>query len=267
MTDRDFGAGETIGVVARQLGVSVRTLHHWDDQKVASPSARTSGGYRAYSAEDVARLRRVLMLRDLDVPLDRIRFLLSASAAERRQELADRRVALDEKIRRLQAAAKAVDQMLTADETGILLSETEQKRVLGDGWNPLWSAAARERWGDSAQWAEYAERSAHRTADDWLDITESMHGVHDDLASAKRAGTVPGSDCANSLAERHRDVMSSYFYCTHSMHVLIARRYVSDQGFSDFNDGMEPGLAEWLMQVIDANARAHGIEPETAEWE
>ncbi|MGV9897551.1 MerR family transcriptional regulator, partial [Streptomyces tendae] len=49
----------TVGRVAELAGVSVRTLHHYDEIGLVRPSARTAAGYRAYSADDVGRLREV----------------------------------------------------------------------------------------------------------------------------------------------------------------------------------------------------------------
>lgn len=60
--------------------------------------------------------------------------------------------------------------------------------------------------------------------------------------------------------------MSEYFHCTHPMHVLIARRYVNEAAFQEFYERVEPGLAAWLKQVIDANARSAGVDPDTAAW-
>lgn len=61
--------------------------------------------------------------------------------------------------------------------------------------------------------------------------------------------------------------MGAYFYCTHSMHVLMARLYVTETGFRESYDQIEPGLAEWLKQLVDANAQTHGVNPESAVWE
>ena len=53
----------TVGRVAELSGVTVRTLHHYDEIGLVQPSARTAAGYRAYSAPDVERLRAVRSLR------------------------------------------------------------------------------------------------------------------------------------------------------------------------------------------------------------
>lgn len=255
-----------VGAVADLLGVSVRTLHHWHQVGVAVPSDRSTAGYRLYSEADVARLRRVLLFRDLGVPLQSIPDLLVAGTAVRRQELEDRRAELGAKILHLQELEREVGLLLAADEQGILLSESDEAEVFGEGWDNSWTTAARERWADSPQWAEYAERSAGRSAEDWRVIASAMETVTVRLAEAKRGAVLPGSRRGNALAEEHREVMSEYFHCTHSMHVLIARRYVAEAGFLEYYEALEPGLADWLKRIIDANARAAGVDPDTAMW-
>lgn len=267
MTSANAGDYETVGSVARKLGLSVRTLHHWDHLGVASPSARTPSGYREYTLADTARLRRVMLLRDLGVPLREIPSLLSAPAATRRKELRLRQRELQAKILHLQQVEETVERVLNAGDQGVLLSDSEQQELFGPEWDPSWGKAARERWGDSAQWAEFAERSAVRSTEEWQQTANSMQEVAEEFAAAKRAGVEPGSDAANLLSEAHRISMSQYFHCTLSMQVLIARRYVTEDGFTDYYEKLEPGLAQWMKQVIDARAEAEGIEPESAAWE
>lgn len=262
-----MNGSESVGTVATRLGVSVRTLHHWHHCGVAGPSGRTSGGYRTYSAADVARLQRVLLFRDLGVPLQRIPALLKAGSSERREELRRRRLELAAKIRRLQGVYQEVERLLEAEERGILITAAAQARVFGEQWDPTWTAKAREQWSDSAQWAEYTERSATRSEADWHKVITSMEEITNALAEAKRNGVMPASECANALAEKHREAMSEFFHCTHSMHVVLACGYVTEPGLHAHYERAEPNLADWLKQVIDANARSHGVDTSTAAWE
>jgi hypothetical protein len=50
------------------------------------------------------------------------------------------------------------------------------------------------------------------------------------------------------------------------MHVCLGRIYVDDPGFAAHYDAIEPGLTLWLRDIIDANARDRGIDPEAATW-
>jgi DNA-binding transcriptional MerR regulator len=258
--------GLTVGGAASVVGVTVRTLHHWDEMELVRPSQRTSGGHRLYDAADVARLHRVRLYRELGVPLAEIAALLAASSDDAEMSLTRQRDQVREHIRRLERAADALDRLIEARRSGVLLSPEEQVAIFGATWQPSWQAGARERWGDSEQWAQYAERAADRSPEDWRRIMADVEALHAELAAALRAGVLPGSDRANALAERHRASMSTYFDCTRSMHVCLARSYVEDPGFRSFYDDIEQGLADWLRAVVDANARAHGVDPATATW-
>jgi DNA-binding transcriptional MerR regulator len=68
-----------VGELARVAGVTVRTLHHYDELGLLTPSERTSGGHRLYTARDVERLYRLLALRSLGLSLDEIGTLLDAA--------------------------------------------------------------------------------------------------------------------------------------------------------------------------------------------
>ena len=71
-----------MGRVAELAGVTVRTLHHYDEVGLLQPSARTAAGYRAYSADDVERLREVLAYRRLGFGLREIAHLVDDPATD-----------------------------------------------------------------------------------------------------------------------------------------------------------------------------------------
>ncbi|WP_460699882.1 MerR family transcriptional regulator [Nocardia thraciensis] len=259
-------AGRTVGAVASHLGITVRALHHWDEIGLVRPSGRTRSGYRLYTAADLARIHRVLIYRELAVPLNEIGNLLDAPAADALASLRNQRDRLRERVARLHRMGDALDRMIEARTSGILLSDEEQVEIFGRDWQPSWPQEAQELWGDTAEWAQYAERAASRTAEDWKQISADVETLNTDLAAACRAGVAPGSEEADALAERHRASMGAYFDCTHSMQVCLGRRFVADRGFAAAYDDFEPGLAAWLRDIIDANARAHGVDPESATW-
>lgn len=62
-----------VGELARHTGLTVRTLHHYDEIGLLSPSHRTEAGYRLYDARDLARLQQIRSLRQLGFSLREIR--------------------------------------------------------------------------------------------------------------------------------------------------------------------------------------------------
>lgn len=67
-----------IGVVAELTEVSVRTLRHWEEAGLVTPSARTAGGFRLYTADDVERLRTIRRMKPLGFTLDEMKRLLAS---------------------------------------------------------------------------------------------------------------------------------------------------------------------------------------------
>lgn len=67
------GAAMRIGEVSERIGLSLRSLRYYDETGLATPSARTSGGFRLYSEADVQRLLLVMQMKPLDFTLEEMR--------------------------------------------------------------------------------------------------------------------------------------------------------------------------------------------------
>ncbi|MBE1532763.1 MerR family transcriptional regulator [Actinomadura algeriensis] len=265
MPDADT-TGLTVGQVSARLGVTVRALHHWDETGLARPSLRTAAGYRLYTPADLERLHRVVVYRELGVGLDEIRTFLDDPTTDVPGALRAQRTRLTERIERLQRLGGELDRMIDAQERGPLLTAEQQAAIFGADWNPDWPVQARRRYADTPQWLQYAERAASRDPEDWQAIADAVTDLDRALADAMDAGAAPGTPEANRLAERHREVFAAYFPLTIEMQVLLGRTFESDPGFAAHYDTVRAGLAAWFRQIIDANARAHGIDPDTATW-
>lgn len=259
--------GLTVGQVAHRVGVTVRTLHHWDEVGLVRPSLRTPAGYRLYTAADLERLTRVLGYREIGLGLDRIREVLDDPTADVPAALRAQRAQLTERIERLRELDAGLDRMIEAHERGLLLDADEQAAVFGPGWDPAWAGQARERYGDTEQWRRFAERSAARGPAEWQAVADDVTALDRALAGAMDAGVTPGSPEADELVERHRAVFAAYFPLTRQMQVCLARRYEADPDFAAHYDGIRVGLATWFRKIVDASARGHGIDPDTAVWE
>ncbi|MFI6823859.1 MerR family transcriptional regulator [Micromonospora sp. NPDC050187] len=267
MPDATDADGLTVGQVSTRLGVTVRALHHWDETGLARPSLRTAAGYRLYTAGDLERLHRIVVYREIGLGLDRIRAILDDSTADVPGALREQRTQVAQRIDRLQQLSAGLDRMIDAHERGLLLTVEQQAAIFGPQWNPDWPAQARQRYGDTTQWQQYAERSASRSPEEWQAIADTIADLDRALGDAMDAGVTPGSPQANQLVERHREVFASYFPLTRQMQVCLGRMYEADPAFAAHLDGIRAGLATWFRRIIDASARAHGIDPDTATWQ
>jgi MerR family transcriptional regulator, thiopeptide resistance regulator len=243
----------TVGALARMAGVSVRTLHHYDEIGLLVPSGRSDAGYRLYSSEDLTRLRQILFYRELDFSLEAIADVLEDPQDEhlRRQHRL-----LRARRQRLDALLEAIEHEMEARAMGISLTPEEQLEVFGTDQAEQWSEEAQERWGNTPAWRESQRRAAAYTREDWTLIKREADANVDVFARALGEGHPADSARAMDAAEAHRQHISRWFYeCSREMHTGLGALFVSDERFARNYDRHAPGLARYVHDAIEANAR------------
>lgn len=245
----------SVGELAELTGVTVRTLHHYDEIDLVSPSERSAAGYRRYDGVDLDRLRDVLAYRELGFPLRRIKEILDEPASDPTEHLRHQRELLGERIGRLKRIAAAIDKELEARQMGINLTTEERFEVFGAFDPTEHDAEARERWGETDAWAESRRRTATYDKARWLEIKAGAEGIERGFAEAMAAGEPADGARARELAEQHRAHIGRHFYdCPVEVHASLGRMYVSDERFAAHYEEIAPGLAAYLSEAVQANA-------------
>lgn len=163
----------SIGELAAQTGLTVRTLHHYDDIGLARPSRRTSAGHRRYTAEDVRRLHRIVALRGFGFPLPEIGALLDDPGLDA-GELVRRQLAqVTDRLTRAQRLCDRLTGVLemfgAADEPSpaVLLNLIEEMTAVEHTYTPEefeQMAEHRRRMSERLTPEQRAEMSARRQA-------------------------------------------------------------------------------------------------------
>jgi DNA-binding transcriptional MerR regulator len=243
--------GYSVSQVAQIAGVTVRTLHHYDDIGLLRPSGRTSGGYRRYDEADLERLRLILVYRELGFTLEEIGTILAA--ADPSTHLRRQHGLLRQRIERLREMVAAIEYLLEAQTMGIALTPEEKFEVFGDFDPDVHAQEARERWGDTYQ--ESARRVAGYTKDDWLKIQGRWADLVRRFIEAMDAGLPATSQVAMDLAEEHRAHITEHFYeCPYEVQLGLAEMYLADDRFLKYYENERPGLAQYIHDAIAANA-------------
>jgi MerR family transcriptional regulator, thiopeptide resistance regulator len=249
-----FVDARTVGAVADLTGVSVRALHHYDHIGLVVPSVRTAAGYRGYTDADVERLHVVLVYRDAGLPLDDIRALLDDPEVDELARLQRQHALLLERADGLQRTIKAVEELMNAHRSGIQLTAEEQVEIFGTtAFGEDYAVEAEQRWGDTEEWRQSRQRAAKLTKQDWIELKAEGDRLLEDLAAAKRAGVAAGSPAADALAARHRASIERFYDCGGEMHRRLVEMYVADERFTAYYDNVEPGLAQFVHDVVIAS--------------
>ena len=200
----------TIGQLARRTGLPVRTIRFWSDLGVVPPTHRSSGGYRLYCAEAVARLELVQTLRELGVDLHTVRRVLSRQVTL--AEVARTHVrALDAEIRALRlrrAVLRSVERRgSTTEETKLMhklarLSARERQQIIDhfvdevfDGIDP--NAPGAGIAGAMRQMpAELPEDPTPEQVDAWVELAELV--ADEDFRQRVRQMAVTGAQAQDN---------------------------------------------------------------------
>jgi DNA-binding transcriptional MerR regulator len=247
--------------VAVMTGVSVRTLHHYDEIKLLVPKNRTRAGYRLYSDNDLLRLQQILIGRELGLSLEEIRRSLDDPCFDRTQSLLKQREQLRQRAQQTESMIRAIDTALAALET-TKRQERDRKttmkidmKAIFDGFDPeKYAAEARQRWAGTDAYKESAKRTNTYTKEDWLKIQTEQANIYKDAFAAMTAGRKPFDAHVMDIAERHRLSIDRWFYpCSRAQHTGLASLYESDERFAANINKYGEGLAAFLVAAIRAN--------------
>ena len=135
----------------------------------------------------------------------------------------------------------------------------------GGGWRQDFADEAEARWGDTAAWAQSQQANANRTEEEWAQMYADQEALVAKLAQAIGDDVDPDSELGREVSAMHRAGVEKHYECGHGRQVILARMYLVDERFHEAYGGVEP--TKWLVAAIEADARAHGVDPEAASWD
>lgn len=236
----------TVGETARLTGVSVRTLHYYDEIGLLRPSGASEGGYRLYDEGCLARLQQILFFREIDLPLEEIGRILNSPAFDSRIAMERHRELLAMKAARLEQLIGLVDNILKGememDFKPFDASALEQAKA-------QYEQEARERWGDTQAYAQSEAKTRAYGKADWEEIAAQAEELYRSLAACMGDG--PASPRAQKLVGQWQAHITRYYYgCTDDMLAGLGALYVADERFTRHIDRFAPGLAAFLGDAI-----------------
>lgn len=238
----------TVGEAAQRAGVSVRTLHHYDEIGLLRPKSVSEAGYRLYGEEEMKRLERILFFRELEFPLEEIRAIMAHPAYDEREAIAKqlalmekKRERLDALIARLRSAAKgdSSPRFLTFDKEEINRMKNEYAKEV------------RERWGNTKAYAQSEEKHAAYGEKEYASMQEEMDALMAQFAAVRALD--PADAQVQALVEAWKAMITKWHYeCTDEILEGLGKMYVCDERFTANIDRHGEGTAKCMSEAIAA---------------
>lgn len=234
--------------LADLAGVSVRTLHYYDEIGLLKPSSVGENGYRYYADADLLRLQQVLFFREMGLGLSQIKAIVDAPNFDMVSALQTHRQHLQAKMERLQTLIHTVDQTIL-HLTGAVSMSKKKKIFVGfsEAQEQAYTEDAARRWGEDTVrqsvklWHSYS-------ADEKARIQDEGQAIYLDLVEAMPSG--PSSPTTQTILGRwHQHIR--YFY-EPSLEVLggLGQTYYDDPDFHAFFANIHSDLPQFLAEAI-----------------
>ena len=225
---------------AEQIGVSVRTLHYYDEIGLLKPSeVDAQNGYRFYDEKSLERMQEILFFRELDFSLKTIAQLLSSPDYDKQQALTRQRQLLLAKKERLEQLINALDSLEKGE--GFMKSNNEYEDLKNK-----YAEEVRQRWGSTDAYKESQQRNI-----DFGKAVALLDAVFEEFAELNRSGISPGDEPGKVQVEKLQQCITENFYtCTNEILAGLGQMYVADVRFKTNIDKHGEGTAEFVSQCI-----------------
>jgi MerR family transcriptional regulator, thiopeptide resistance regulator len=234
-----------VGELARRTGLTIRTLHHYDEIGLLKPSLHTESGHRLYTAGDVARLQQVLSLRQLGFSLEEVRDCLDRPGfsplevirlhAARLRDQIELQKGLCERLEALAAHFQAAGEV-SADE---FLQTIEVMTMIENYYTPDQLESLRKRR------EAVGEEGVKQGQADWAELFAQ-------LRAEMEKGTDPADPKVQALEQRRLALVNCFTGGDPGIEQSLKRLWTEQGDKLCAQYGYDPKLMEYLAKVAEA---------------
>ena len=228
---------------AEFAGVSVRTLHYYDEIGLLVPaSVDRDTGYRFYDEDSLLRMQEILFYRELDFPLKTIADILSSPSYDKNKALKEQKKLLTLKKERLERLILAIDGAVKGENVMKAFNNTEFEN---------YKAEAQEKWGKTDAYKEHAEKTKDYSKDKWNSLAEGMDNIMAEFAVCMKNGEEADSPAAQEMVKQLQEhITQNYYHCTKEILAGLGQMYVADERFKNNIDKHADGTAQFICEAV-----------------
>ena len=239
----------TVSKLAKLAGVSVRTLHHYDETGLLKPSFRSDSGYRQYQRKDLLRLQQILFYRELDFSLNEIKDILDDPDYDEVRALVNHRHNLEQKIERLSNLLNTLDKTILHYK-GDTMALTDEELYEGFTKEQIerYNKEVDEMYGAGTVQAT-RERIGKLTKKQWQGVKEEGEAINVEMAELMDLS--PDSPEVQELVKRHHAWINNFWTPNAESYKGLGKGYVENSEFRKFYDRYKSGLADFLCAAME----------------
>lgn len=235
-----------ISEVAKLTGITVRTLHYYDEIGLLKPSEITEAGYRLYSREDLEILQQILFFRELDFPLSQIKEIMNNPNYDKEEALKKQKELLIQQRQRIEGLIKLIEKRIEGDNN-MSFKEFDMNEIEEN--KKKYAKEVKERWGTSKAYEESEKKTSSYNKEKWGDINQETSEIFKGFAELRNSD--PGSEEVQELVRRwQKYIIDNFYTCTNEILSGLGLMYVEDERFKENLDKNGEGTAKLMAEAI-----------------
>lgn len=235
-----------INDVAKFTGITIRTLHYYDEIGLLKPSRVTESGYRIYDKKDLEILQQILFFKELDFKLNDIKYIITRPDFDKKKSLKKHKELLIKRRERLDKLIKLADDAIKG-EKDMSFKEFDTTEI--ENIKKKYEKEVKERWGKTDAYKESNEKTESYSKGDWKMINTECESILKEFS--ENTDKAPESSEVQMLVKKWQDFICSNFYnCTKEILKSLSEMYVYDERFKKNINKNGKGIAEFMAKAI-----------------
>lgn len=245
----------TIKSLADLAGISTRTLRYYDEIGLLSPCRVNSSGYRIYGEKEVNLLQQILFYRELELPLDKIKEIVTKNNFDYKAALYEHKERLLRKQEQIKILLNNVEKTISSLEGESKMANKEKfkgfKEELIKENDKKYGKEIREKYGEDVVAQSYKNVS-NLSEEQWATVEGLSKEINETLKEAMKSGD-PGSELAQKAVELHKKWLSYFSNYPKEAHLGLGQMYVADPRFTEYYEkNVGKNAAVFLRDAIGA---------------
>lgn len=235
----------TVKEVSDLTGVSIRTLHYYDQLGLLPAAGHTDSGYRLYDDAALERLQQILLFRELEFSLKDIQHILTNSAFDRRKALAQQIELLTLKKQHLESLISLAQKTLTTGGTYMDFTAFDTQKI------QEYTSQAKQQWGATSAYKEFEQKTAHQTAQEAADMGSRLMEILAVFGGMQHKS--PAAPAVQTQVKALQAFITEHYYtCTKEIFAQLGQMYGAGGAFTEnINAVGGPGTAEFAAKAIE----------------
>lgn len=247
----------TVKQLSKLAGVSVRTLHYYDETGLLEPSFVGENGYRYYEEKELMKLQQILFFRELEFSLEKIKEIMSSSNFDHQRALIDQKKLLELKKKKIERLLKTISKTIDSLQGGETMKTDDTFSAFNDPTYQKHKDEVEQRWGNTQAYKQSMERVGKMSKEDMERIKAAAEDISQTIAGLMKQGLSHSSQEVQEQIGRFYQHLHHFYDPSYEMFKGLGQMYVDDFRFTENYEKLAKGLAVFMRDAMAFYADEH----------